>query len=141
MIIEKIASELQVKPTQVQAAVTLLDEGSSVPFIARYRKEATNGLDDTQLRQLEQRLVYLRDINDRRNVILKTIDEQGKLTDQLKRSILSCDNKTELEDLYLPYKPKRRTKGQIAIEAGLQPLADILFADPTLSPEDRKSVV
>lgn len=135
MIIEKIASELQVKPTQVQAAVTLLDEGSSVPFIARYRKEATNGLDDTQLRQLEQRLVYLRDINDRRNVILKTIDEQGKLTDQLKRSILSCDNKTELEDLYLPYKPKRRTKGQIAIEAGLQPLADILFADPTLSPE------
>ena len=83
MIIEKIASELQVKPTQVQAAVTLLDEGSSVPFIARYRKEATNGLDDTQLRQLEQRLVYLRDINDRRNVILKTIDEQGKLTDQL----------------------------------------------------------
>ena len=135
MIIEKIASELHVNATQVQAAVKLLDEGSTVPFIARYRKEATNGLDDIQLRLLEQRLVYLRDINDRRNVILKTIDEQGKLTDQLKHSILSCDNKTELEDLYLPYKPKRRTKGQIAIEAGLQPLADTLFDNPNLTPE------
>lgn len=135
MIIEKIASELQVKPQQVQAAVNLLDEGSTVPFIARYRKEATNGLDDAQLRTLDQRLSYLRDMQDRRAVILKSIEEQGKLTAELSAKIHQADNKTELEDLYLPYKPKRRTKGQIAIEAGLEPLADKLFADPTLTPE------
>lgn len=135
MIIRKIASELQVNPAQVQAAVSLLDEGSTVPFIARYRKEATDGLDDVQLRKLEQRLSYLREIQDRRLVIIKSITEQGKLDDPLKLAILNCESKTELEDLYLPYKPKRRTKGQIAIEAGLQPLASKLFANPELVPE------
>lgn len=139
MIIEKLASELQVKPQQVQAAVNLLDEGSTVPFIARYRKEATNGLDDAQLRTLDQRLSYLRDMQDRRAVILKSIEEQGKLTSDLATKIQGAENKTELEDLYLPYKPKRRTKGQIAIEAGLEPLADRLFNDPNLSPEKEAS--
>ena len=105
MIIEKIASELQVKTSQIQAAVNLLDEGSTVPFIARYRKEATDGLDDIQLRKLEQRLSYLRDMMDRRKVILKSIDDQGKLTAELKKSILDTESKTELEDLYLPFKP------------------------------------
>lgn len=137
MIIEKIAAELQVKPGQVQAAVGLLDEGSTVPFIARYRKEATDGLDDTQLRNLEQRLVYLREMEDRRSVILKSIEEQGKLSSELAKQINSAENKTELEDLYLPYKPKRRTKGQIAIEAGLEPLADALFSDPMLDPQEQ----
>lgn len=135
MIIDIIAQELAVKSGQVEAAVKLLDEGSTVPFIARYRKEATQGLDDTQLRTLEQRLTYLRELDDRRQVILKSIDEQGKLSSELKQSILNADSKTTLEDLYLPYKPRRRTKGQIAIEAGLEPLADKLFADPTLNPE------
>lgn len=135
MIINKIADELAVKPAQVQSAVALLDEGATVPFIARYRKEATQGLDDTQLRNLEQRLTYLRELEDRRGVILKSIDEQGKLTDELRTQIASADNKTSLEDLYLPYKPRRRTKGQIAIEAGLEPLADALFNDPSLTPE------
>ncbi|MCC2617021.1 RNA-binding transcriptional accessory protein [Aestuariibacter halophilus] len=135
MIIEKIAEELSVSPQQVNAAVNLLDEGATVPFIARYRKEATQGLDDTQLRRLESRLTYLRDMLDRRNVILKSIDEQGKLTDVLKSKLMAAENKTELEDLYLPYKPKRRTKGQIAIEAGLTPLADSLFNDPNQDPE------
>ncbi|QJR80845.1 RNA-binding transcriptional accessory protein [Alteromonas pelagimontana] len=139
MIINKIAEELAVNPAQIQAAVALLDEGATVPFIARYRKEATQGLDDTQLRNLEQRLTYLRDLEDRRAVILKSIDEQGKLTDALATQIKAADNKTSLEDLYLPYKPRRRTKGQIAIEAGLEPLADKLFADPTVSPEDAAS--
>ena len=132
-----LAQELQVKPEQIQAAVNLLDDGSTVPFIARYRKEITQGLDDAQLRLLEQRLGYLRDLNDRREVIIKSIDEQGKLTDTLRKSILSADSKTTLEDLYLPYKPKRRTKGQIAIEAGLEPLADTLFNDPALDPESQ----
>ena len=136
MIINKIAEELAVSPTQVQAAVSLLDEGSTVPFIARYRKEATQGLDDSQLRNLEQRLTYLRELEDRRGVILKSIEEQGKLSDELKNQIVSADSKTTLEDLYLPYKPRRRTKGQIAIEAGLEPLADKLFNDPTLTPEN-----
>ncbi|MEW9797759.1 Tex family protein [Alteromonas sp. CYL-A6] len=136
MILEKIAQELAVKPAQVEAAVALLDEGATVPFIARYRKEATQGLDDTQLRTLEQRLTYLRELEDRRQVIIKSIDEQGKLTDTLKSQLLGADSKTTLEDLYLPYKPRRRTKGQIAIEAGLEPLADKLFADPSLVPED-----
>lgn len=135
MIINTIANELAVKPAQVQAAVNLLDEGSTVPFIARYRKEATQGLDDTQLRNLEQRLTYLRELEDRRGVILKSIDEQGKLSDELRKAIQGADSKTTLEDLYLPYKPRRRTKGQIAIEAGLAPLADALFNDPSLDPE------
>lgn len=135
MIIEKIAAELGAKPNQIQAAVNLLDEGSTVPFIARYRKEVTQGLDDTQLRSLEQRLGYLRVLEDRRAVILKSITEQGKLTEQLKAHIASVDNKTELEDLYLPYKPRRRTKGQMAIEAGLAPLAEKLLADEKLDPE------
>ncbi len=135
MIIEKIAQELNVQAKQVQAAVELLDGGATVPFIARYRKEATNGLDDIQLRALEQRLVYLREMQDRIAVILKSIDEQGKLTDQLAKQIKQAENKTELEDLYLPFKPKRRTKGQIAIEAGLEPLADKLLADPNLDPQ------
>ncbi len=135
MIVEKIAHELQVQAQQVQAAVKLLDEGSTVPFIARYRKEATNGLDDIALRKLEQRLTYLRVLEDRRKVIIKSIEEQKKMTPQLKTSLLSAENKTELEDLYLPFKPKRRTKGQIAIESGLEPLASALFNDPQLSPE------
>jgi uncharacterized protein len=135
MIIEKIASELQVQTSQIEAAVSLLDGGATVPFIARYRKEATNGLDDIQLRKLEQRLTYLRDMQDRRQVIIKSIQDQGKLSDGLKQQILATESKTELEDLYLPFKPKRRTKGQIAIEAGLTPLADRLFSQPELTPE------
>ena len=135
MIVEKIAHELQVRAQQVQAAVKLLDEGSTVPFIARYRKEATNGLDDIALRKLEQRLTYLRDLEDRRKVIIKSIEEQEKMTPQLKVSLLGAENKTELEDIYLPFKPKRRTKGQIAIELGLEPLANTLFDNPQLNPE------
>lgn len=130
-----IAGELTVKPEQVLAAMTLLDEGSTVPFIARYRKEVTGGLDDTQLRNLESRLNYLRELNDRKQTILKSITEQGKLTPELEKSITDTLNKTELEDLYLPYKPKRRTRGQIAIEAGLAPLADNLWQQPQLDPE------
>lgn len=135
MIVEKIARELQVQAQQVQAAVKLLDEGSTVPFIARYRKEATNGLDDIALRKLEQRLTYLRDLEDRRKVIIRSIEEQKKITPQLKASLLGAENKTELEDIYLPFKPKRRTKGQIAIELGLEPLANALFNNPQLTPE------
>ncbi|WP_108125704.1 Tex family protein [Saccharospirillum mangrovi] len=131
----RIATELQVNERQVSAAVALLDEGATVPFISRYRKEVTGGLDDTQLRTLEDRLRYLRELEDRRAAILSSIDEQGKLTDELARAIAGADTKTVLEDLYLPYKPKRRTKGQIAIEAGLEPLADSLFNDPTLDPQ------
>lgn len=135
MIVEKIAQELQVQAQQVRAAVKLLDEGSTVPFIARYRKEATNGLDDIALRKLEQRLTYLRDLEDRRKVIIKSIEEQEKMTPQLHASLLKAENKTELEDIYLPFKPKRRTKGQIAIEFGLEPLANALFNNPQLDPE------
>jgi uncharacterized protein len=135
MIIDKIASELGVKPSQVQAAVTLLDDGATVPFIARYRKEATNGLDDAQLRDLFQRLGYLRELNDRKSAILKSIEEQEKLTPELAKKISDVESKTELEDLYLPFKPKRVTKGQIAIKNGLEPLADSLFNDPTQEPE------
>lgn len=135
IIIKQIAAEIAARPEQVSAAVNLLDEGATVPFIARYRKEVTGGLDDTQLRTLEQRLTYLRELEDRRQVILKTIAEQGKLSAELERDILAADNKTRLEDLYAPYKAKRRTKGQIAIEAGIQPLADALLADPNLNPE------
>ena len=134
-VIQRIAEELSVTSQQVAAAVALLDEGATVPFIARYRKEATNGLDDTQLRTLEERLGYLRELNDRRKTILDTIASQGKLTPELERAILTADSKTLLEDLYLPYKPKRRTKAQIAREAGLEPLADALMADRNLVPE------
>ncbi|QDX28691.1 Tex family protein [Dickeya poaceiphila] len=130
-----IASELQARAEQVSAAIQLLDEGNTVPFIARYRKEVTGGLDDTQLRQLESRLSYLRELEERRQTILKSIEEQGKLTDALAASINATLSKTELEDLYLPYKPKRRTRGQIAIEAGLEPLADSLWNDPAQPPE------
>lgn len=130
-----IAGELKAQPQQVVAAITLLDEGNTVPFIARYRKEVTGGLDDTQLRQLETRLSYLRELSDRRQTILKSIEEQGKLTSELENAINNTLSKTELEDLYLPYKPKRRTRGQIAIEAGLEPLADALWHNPNLEPE------
>ena len=131
----RIAEELGVRPQQVEAAVGLLDEGSTVPFIARYRKEVTGSLDDTQLRHLEERLRYLRELDDRRASILSSIEEQGKLTPELAREIKLADTKTRLEDLYLPYKQKRRTKGQIALEAGLGELADGLFNDPSLTPE------
>jgi len=134
-ITQRIAEELSVGGRQVEAAVRLLDEGSSVPFIARYRKEATAGLDDAQLRTLEERLGYLRELEERRTSILKSIDEQGKLTPELARDIEQADTKTRLEDLYLPYKPKRRTKAQIAREAGLEPLALALLEDPTLDPQ------
>ncbi|WP_278446382.1 Tex family protein [Stutzerimonas kunmingensis] len=133
----RIANELGVRPQQVAAAVALLDEGSTVPFIARYRKEVTGSLDDTQLRNLEERLRYLRELDDRRVSILASIEEQGKLTPELKREIDLADTKTRLEDLYLPYKQKRRTKGQIALEAGLGELADALFGNPDLTPEQQ----
>jgi uncharacterized protein len=133
-ILLQIAAELKVRPAQVNAAVELLDGGATVPFIARYRKEATDGLDDTQLRELEARLAYLRELEDRRAAVLKSIDEQGKLTPELRAAIEAVPTKQELEDLYLPYKPRRRTKGMIAREAGIEPLADRLFADPTLDP-------
>jgi uncharacterized protein len=131
----RIADELGVHPNQVAAAVQLLDDGATVPFIARYRKEATGNLDDTQLRALEERLGYLRELEERRAAILQSIDEQGKLTPELRAEVESAEAKQRLEDLYLPYKPKRRTKAQIAREAGLEPLAEALYADPTLTPE------
>jgi len=134
-ISHKIAKELAVKETQVSAAINLLDEGATVPFVARYRKEVTGGLDDTQLRNLEERLGYLRELEDRRQVILKSIEEQEKLTPELQASITSAETKSELEDLYLPYKPKRRTKAQIAREAGLAPLAAMLLEDASKTPE------
>ena len=135
MINQQIATELAVQRWQIDAAVTLLDEGSTVPFIARYRKEVTGVLDDTQLRALEERLGYLRELNARKKTILDSIDKQEKLTPELAKLIDAADSKTRLEDLYLPFKTKRRTKAQIAIEAGLQPLADALLKDPTLDPE------
>ncbi|MGA0611006.1 Tex family protein [Caldimonas sp. KR1-144] len=134
-ILLQIAAELKVRPAQVNAAVELLDGGATVPFIARYRKEATDGLDDAQLRDLESRLGYLRELEERRAAVLKSIDEQGKLTPELRAAIEAAPTKQELEDLYLPFKPKRRTKGMIAREAGLEPLADKLFADPSLDPQ------
>ncbi len=133
-VIQRIAEELSVTSKQVSAAVALLDEGATVPFIARYRKEVTGGLDDTQLRTLEERLTYLRELNERRNSILDSIAGQGKLTPELERAIKNAETKTLLEDLYLPYKPKRRTKAQIAREAGLEPLADALLDDRSLIP-------
>jgi len=135
-ISQRIAEELNVNTIQVQAAVDMLDEGATVPFIARYRKEATGGLDDTQLRTLDERLRYLRELDDRRETILKSIVDQDKLTDTLEKAIRAAETKTTLEDLYLPYKVKRRTKGQIAREAGLEPLATTLLEDPTQTPED-----
>jgi len=133
-IVNQIAQELLVEPAQVAAAVQLLDNGDTVPFIARYRKEVTRGLTDTDLRLLEERLGYLRELEDRRSAILKSIEEQGKLTPELEAAIKNAETKARLEDLYLPYKPKRRTKAQIAREAGLEPLAQTLLADPTQNP-------
>lgn len=134
-----IAGELSIHAKQVDAAVALLDEGATVPFISRYRKEVTGGLDDGQMRQLEERLRYLRELGDRREAILKSIDEQGKLTPELAKAIAGADTKNRLEDLYLPYKPKRRTKAQMAKEAGLEPLALALHEDPSLDPEAQAS--
>ncbi|OAN49866.1 RNA-binding transcriptional accessory protein [Paramagnetospirillum marisnigri] len=134
-ITARIAQDLGVREAQVASAVQMLDEGATVPFIARYRKEATGGLDDTQLRNLEERLGYLREMEDRRASILKSIEEQGKLTPDLAGQIAAADTKARLEDLYLPYKQKRRTKAQIAREAGLEPLADLLLSDPSQVPE------
>src|SRR3569623_1427777 len=132
----RLAAEIAAKPAQVAAAIALLDEGATVPFIARYRKEATGGLDDTQLRLLEDRLRYLRELEARRAAIVESITEQGKMTPELLKAISLAPDKTQLEDLYLPYKPKRRTKVQIAQEAGLDPLADALLANPMLNPEE-----
>ena len=135
-IIHQIALEIKVQDQQVKTAVDLLDGGATVPFIARYRKEATSGLDDIQLRELEYRLGYLRELEDRREAVLKSIGEQGKLTPSLTSDIALAATKQDLEDLYLPFKQKRRTKGQIAREAGIEPLADVLFANPLLVPLD-----
>src|SRR5688572_1625712 len=134
-IIRQIAAEIRVQENQVKAAVDLLGVGATVPFVARYRKEATGGLGDIQLRELEYRLGYLRELEERRAAVLKSIDEQGKLTPELRAAVEAAPTKQELEDLYLPYKPRRRTKGMIAREAGLEPLADKLFADPSLDPQ------
>ena len=135
IIEEQIATELNVETAQVRAAIQLLDEGATVPFIARYRKEVTGGLDDTQLRTLEERLTYLRELEERRQSVLASIEEQGKLTPELKADIDAAETKQRLEDLYLPYKQKRRTKAQIAREAGIEPLADALLNDPEFNPE------
>ena len=133
-IIAQIAQEIRVQDRQVAAAVELLDGGATVPFIARYRKEVTGGLDDIQLRELDARLSYLRDLRDRLAAVVKSIEEQGKMTPALLAALVAAPTKQELEDLYLPFKQKRRTKGQIAREAGIEPLADTLWADPTLDP-------
>ena len=133
-ILAQLATEVRIRPDQVKTAVELLDGGATVPFIARYRKEVTGGLDDIQLRELESRLSYLRELEDRRAAVIKSIQEQGKMTPDLLAAIEAAPTKQELEDLYLPFKPKRRTKGMIAREAGLEPLADKLFADPSLDP-------
>ena len=133
-ILAQLAAEIRIRPEQVRTAVELLDGGATVPFIARYRKEVTDGLDDIQLRELASRLGYLRELEERRAAVIKSIEEQGKLTPELRAAIEAAPTKQELEDLYLPYKPKRRTKGMIAREAGLEPLADKLFADPSLDP-------
>lgn len=136
-IIQIIALELKVRPEQVSAAVDLLDGGATVPFIARYRKEQTNGLDDIELRELQIRLEYLRELADRRITVLKAIEEQGKLTPALQNSIAKVQTKQELEDIYLPFKLKRRTKAQMATEAGLELLADIIIANPNLNPTEQ----
>lgn len=134
-IAQLIADELAIRTEQVEATIQLISEGATIPFIARYRKEKTGALDDTQLRKLDERLTYLTELHERRDVILKSISEQGKLTPELEKAISACTSKQNLEDLYLPYKPKRRTKGQIAIEAGIEPLAELLFNDPAKHPE------
>ena len=131
---QRIADELGVRPNQVAAAVDLLDGGATVPFVARYRKEATGSLDDAQLRTLEERLRYLRELEERRVVVLESVRAQGKLDAALEEQIRAADSKARLEDVYLPYKPKRRTKAMIARENGLEPLADALLGDPTLDP-------
>src|SRR5438046_2070025 len=130
-----IAEELGVREQQVAAAISLLDGGATVPFVARYRKEATGALDDAQLRTLEERLRYLRELEERRAAVLESIRAQGKLDDALEAQRMAADSKARLEDIYLPYKPKRRTKAQIAREAGLEPLADGLLSDPTVDPQ------
>lgn len=130
----RIAEELGVRERQVKAAVELLDGGSTVPFIARYRKEATETLDDAQLRTLEERLRYLRELEERRTAILQSVREQGKLDEALEAQIRAADTKSRLEDIYLPFKPKRRTKAQIAREAGLEPLAEGLLGNPSVDP-------
>src|SRR5665213_1425405 len=135
-ITQHLSLELGAKPAQIAAAIALLDEGATVPFIARYRKEATGGLDDVQLRLLKERLTYLRELEDRRAVIIASIEEQGKMTPALLASISQAEDKTRLEDLYLPFRKKRRTKAQIAQEAGLEPLADALLANPELQPHE-----
>src|SRR5215210_6548236 len=132
---EQIAQELHVRVRQVEATIALLDDKATVPFIARYRKEATGGLDDTQLRLLDERLTYLRELDARRATIVKSIEEQGKLTPELAAAIAAADTKARLEDLYLPYKPKRRTKAQIARDAGLEPLAVLLLENPDTVPD------
>lgn len=132
-----IAQEIKVKPAQVEAAIRLLNEGATIPFIARYRKEATEGLDDIKLRFIDERVLYLRELDERRAVVLQSIREQEKLTPEREKSILAADTKTRLEDLYLPFRPKRRTKAQIAIEAGLDPLAQALWNNPELDPEEQ----
>jgi protein Tex len=132
---QRLAVELAARHEQVAAAIALLDEGATVPFIARYRKEATGGLDDIQLRLLEERLRYLRELESRRSAIIASIEEQGKMTPELLKAISLAQDKTLLEDLYLPYRPKRRTKAQIAMEAGLEPLANALLDNPALDPE------
>ena len=133
-IVAQLATELGARASQIAAAVELLDDGATVPFIARYRKEATGGLDDTVLRNLEVRLGYLRELEERRGAILESISQQGKLTPELQQEISAADTKQRLEDLYAPYKPKRRTRAQIAREAGLEPLADAILADPACDP-------
>lgn len=134
-IFQRIATELSVRVEQVQATVELLDGGATVPFVARYRKEVTGGLDDAQLRTLDERLKYLRELEERREAILKSVREQGKLDAALEAQIMAADNKGRLEDIYLPYKPKRRTKAEIAREAGLEPLADLLLSEPQTDPQ------
>src|SRR5690606_16367636 len=133
-IIALLAGELGAKPQQIAAAIELLDGGATVPFIARYRKEATGGLDDTVLRNLEVRLIYVRELEERRAAVLESIEQQGKLSEELAKEIRAADTKQRLEDLYAPYKPKRRTRAQIAREAGLEPLADAIVADPSCDP-------
>lgn len=140
VLFDQIATEIAARPQQVAAAVALLDEGATVPFISRYRKEVTGGLDDTQLRKLQERLHYLRELEDRRSAVIKSVKEQEKLTPELEKAFLNAATKTELEDLYLPYKQKRRTKAQIAREAGIEPLADMLYTDPTKNPQDEAAV-
>jgi uncharacterized protein len=138
-IFYRIATELSVRVEQVKATVELLDGGATVPFAARYRKEATGGLDDTQLRMLDERLKYLRELEERRVAILKSVREQGKLDTAIEAQILAADNKVRLEDIYLPFKPKRRTKAEIAKEAGLEPLATLLLSEPQTDPQSAAS--